>query len=143
MMKEYSNGEIVVNWKPNKCMHAGECVRGLPQVFNREKHPWVNIRAAKSEEIMRVIDKCPTGALSYRIMKNEVCPEEPSAKIRVTKNGPLIVEGNCTLIEWTDKETAINGRFALCRCGASKNKPFCDGTHIKIGFDDSIIISGI
>ncbi len=65
-MKEYTNEEIVVCWEPKKCIHSRNCVRGLPEVFNRSKRPWINMSAATSEEIMKVIDRCPSGALSYR-----------------------------------------------------------------------------
>jgi uncharacterized Fe-S cluster protein YjdI len=137
MMKEYSNGEIVVIWEPEKCVHARECVKGMPQVFDREKTPWVDIRGAGSKEIMEVIDRCPSGALSYKMVKKAGESEASCAQIKVMKNGPLLVEGDCTLIDSTGKEEARAGHFALCRCGSSGNKPFCDGTHIKIGFDDS------
>lgn len=133
-MKEYSNGEIVVFWQPEKCMHARECVKGLPNVFNNARNPWINIEAAASEEITKVIDRCPSGALTYR---KEGKIEQSSLKIKVMKNGPLVVEGNCILVDREGKEEAANGPFALCRCGGSKKKPFCDGSHLKIGFDDS------
>ncbi len=136
-MKEYSNEEIVVCWNPDRCIHAGECIKGLPQVFNLESRPWVDIKGADSEEIMKVIDRCPSGALSYKMVKKEGGSEITSAQIKVMKNGPLLVEGNCALIDWTGKKAATNRHFALCRCGSSKNKPFCDRTHIKIGFDDT------
>ena len=137
MMKEYSNDEIVVIWDPEKCIHARECVKGLLQVFNREKTPWVDISGADSKEIMKVIDRCPSGALSYKMVKKAGESETTYAQIKVMKNGPLLVEGDCALIDSTGKEVARAGHLALCRCGSSGNKPFCDGTHIKIGFDDS------
>jgi uncharacterized Fe-S cluster protein YjdI len=136
-MKEYSNGEIVVCWDPDKCIHAAECMSGLPQVFNRDRRPWVNIKGASSEEIIKVIDKCPSGALSYRTVKKPAESEMTGAQIKVMKNGPLLVQGNCTLIDGTGKEVARSKNFALCRCCSSKNKPFCDGTHTKIEFDDT------
>ena len=93
------------------------------------------MKGASSEEIMRVIDRCPSGALSYRKADGS---EPPSVKIKVVKNGPLLVEGDCLLVDRDGKEEAVRGPFALCRCGGSKKKPFCDGSHAKIGFDDSI-----
>ena len=110
---------------------------GLPQVFNRESHPWVNIMGADSEEIMKVIDRCPSGALSYKPVEKAIESEITTTQIKVMKNGPLLVQGNCVLIDRTGKEAARDRQFAFCRCGGSKNKPFCDGTHIKIGFDDT------
>lgn len=133
-MKEYTNGEITVYWDPDKCIHSRKCINGLPQVFDRNKKPWINMKGASSEEIMKVIDRCPSGALSY---KKSGEGQKPSAEILVMKNGPLLVKGSCMLIDRDDKEIAGCGPFALCRCGGSKKKPFCDGTHAKIGFDDS------
>lgn len=133
-MNEYSNGEIVVCWQPEKCMHARECVKGLPNVFNSSKKPWIDINSATSEEIMKVIDRCPSGALSYRKVVN---PDQSSIKIKVMKNGPLFVQGDRIQIERDGKEEIVKGPIALCRCGGSKNKPFCDGSHVRIGFDDS------
>ncbi len=139
-MKEYANDEIVVCWKPEKCIHSRNCVKGLPEVFDRGKRPWINMSGASSEEIMRVIDRCPSGALSYRKVSDEAVDvvQEPSASasIKVLKGGPLMVEGSCRLIDREGKEIESCGPFALCRCGASKKKPFCDGTHVGIGFDD-------
>ncbi|VVB72526.1 Divergent 4Fe-4S mono-cluster [uncultured archaeon] len=136
-MKVYSNGDIVVIWDAAKCIHARECVKGLPQVFNRDKSPWVDMDAASSEEIMGVVDRCPSGALTYKKLGKPECAKTPSSRIRVAKNGPLLVEGECTLLDGAGKDLAEHGPFALCRCGGSKNKPFCDGTHAKIGFDDT------
>jgi uncharacterized Fe-S cluster protein YjdI len=136
-MKEYSNEEIVVCWNPDRCIHAGECMKGLPQVFNLESRPWVNIKGADSEEIMKVIDRCPSGALTYKMNRKPDDAEKPSAQIKVMKNGPLLVEGNCALINREGEEAMSKGPFALCRCCGSKNKPLCDGSHIKIGFNDA------
>jgi uncharacterized Fe-S cluster protein YjdI len=141
-MKEYTNDEIVVCWEPEKCIHSRKCVLGLPDVFDRSKRPWINMLGATSEEIMKVIDRCPSGALSYRRVDDdakasaEAAVPEASASIKVLKNGPLLVEGSCRLIDREGNEAASCGPFALCRCGGSKKKPFCDGTHAKIGFQD-------
>lgn len=80
---------------------------------------------------MRVIDLCPSGALSYREASKT---ELPTARIKVMKNGPLLVEGDCILVNSEGREDAVSGPCALCRCGGSGKKPFCDGTHVKIGF---------
>ena len=97
------------------------------------------MQGASSEDIMKVVDRCPSGALAYEKMQSEDGnrANESSAKIKVTKNGPLLVEGRCFLIDNKGKELAGHGPFALCRCGGSGKKPLCDGTHIKIGFDDA------
>lgn len=66
----YTNGEITVLWKPNRCIHSGICVRGLPLVFDPRRKPWVDIQAATSEEICNQVDKCPSGALSWERVEN-------------------------------------------------------------------------
>lgn len=132
-MKEYSNDDITVCWDPDKCIHSRNCVKGLPQVFDRSLRPWINMQGATSEEIMKTIDKCPSGALSYKKIGTD---RGHSAKIKVIKNGPLLVEGECALVDREGVQVKSCGPFALCRCGGSKNKPFCDGAHTKIGFDD-------
>ena len=62
---KYSNGEVTVVWKPDLCIHSGNCVRGLNEVFNSQKRPWININGAATERIIEQVKKCPSGALSY------------------------------------------------------------------------------
>jgi len=64
-VKHYTNGEITVVWKPEQCMHSGNCLHALPNVFCLTKRPWVNITQAKTDEIISAIEICPSGALSY------------------------------------------------------------------------------
>lgn len=138
-MKEYSNKEVKVLWDPEKCIHARECVKGLPEVFCRDSTPWINMQGASSEEIMKTVDRCPSGALTYEKVgsENGMSVNSPCAKIKVMKNGPLLVEGGCSLVDNEGKELAGRGSYALCRCGGSGKKPLCDGTHTRIGFDDT------
>ena len=63
--KEFSNGEITIFWQPEKCIHSANCLIGLPTVFNAKKKPWINIHAASSKEIMKIIDTCPSRSLTY------------------------------------------------------------------------------
>jgi uncharacterized Fe-S cluster protein YjdI len=67
---EYSNGEITVVWQPEVCIHSANCVKNLAAVFKPQEKPWIRVENASSEEIMKAVDKCPSGALSYR--KNEI-----------------------------------------------------------------------
>ena len=140
-MKEYSNGDIIVIWNPEKCIHARECVKGLPKVFRRGETPWIDMKGASSEEIKSVVDRCPSGALTYRKAQPPAVVDDspPAARIAVKKNGPLLVEGGCSLMDSEGRVLAEKGPYALCRCGGSGKKPFCDGTHNKIGFDDTEI----
>ena len=134
--KEYSNGEVTVVWEPAKCIHSEICAKGLPNVFRPKEKPWIDVNAATSEQLMNQIDKCPSGALSY--FKNGEEKTEPASmaatKVEVMKNGPLLVHA--------DLEVLCNGKSemkqkmsAFCRCGASSNKPYCDGSHKTNGFE--------
>lgn len=136
--KEYSNGQVTIVWKPDQCIHSKICWTGLIDVFDPRKRPWVNINGADSNAIMAQVDKCPSGALSYYL--NEKIKEHQDVDVdtivEVMKNGPLLIYGNITIKDKEGNETKKNRVTALCRCGASSNKPYCDGTHVKIGFKD-------
>ena len=137
-VKEYSNGEITVVWQPEKCIHSTLCFKGLPQVFDPKARPWVNPEGASSEEMMEQIGKCPSGALSfYRNQENDQKKPEVAADrvVEVIRNGPLMVYGNLSVKHPGGGVTHEHRTTAFCRCGGSGNKPYCDGTHRKIGFE--------
>ena len=62
---EYKNNEFTIVWQPNKCTHAANCIKHLPQVYNPKERPWLKIENATTKELMNQIDTCPSGALSY------------------------------------------------------------------------------
>ncbi|PHN03054.1 (4Fe-4S)-binding protein [Flavilitoribacter nigricans] len=136
-VKEYSNGEITVVWQPDKCIHSKMCFNGLPQVFDPQARPWVNVEGASSQEIMKQIKKCPSGALSYYVNDDSEV-EKPEIDVdrivEVVENGPLMVFGNLTVKHHNGEVSHEHRTTAFCRCGGSSNKPYCDGTHKKIGF---------
>lgn len=68
---EYSNGELTIIWQPDLCQHSGICVKTLPQVYNPKERPWVKIENATTDELIAQINKCPSGALSYRLNKKK------------------------------------------------------------------------
>ncbi len=133
---EYSNDEITVVWKPDLCIHSGECVNGSPAVFKPNEKPWVQIEESSSDAIMKTIDKCPSGALSYK-KKGEGVPADEAATIRIkaTKNGPYLITGKVEIVDGDGNVKLCPGTTtALCRCGSSRTKPFCDGSHTNIKF---------
>lgn len=69
--KEYDNGEVTVTWQPEKCIHSGRCVRGLPAVFDPKRKPWIEIGNASSQELVDQVKKCPSGALGYYFKEKE------------------------------------------------------------------------
>ncbi|MBK7945999.1 MAG: (4Fe-4S)-binding protein [Flavobacteriales bacterium] len=141
MSKEhtYTNGEVTIVWKKELCVHSTKCWRGLSSVFKPGQRPWINAEGATTDAIKAQIDLCPSGALSYRL-PNDVAPDpeaEPeSLRIEASPNGPLLVKGACTIVHYDGREEKREKITALCRCGASANKPFCDGSHRQTGFSD-------
>lgn len=132
IVKEYTNGEITVVWKPKTCIHSKKCWKGLIEVFDPREKPWVNMEGADSETIMKQIDACPSGALSYRKNDSSETPSDTNkTSIEVTKNGPLLVKGTIDIVHSNGESESKAKTTAFCRCGMSSNKPFCDGTHRK------------
>ena len=133
----YKTEEITVSYDPDVCIHAAECVKGLPKVFNPLKKPWVNINAASAKDIAETVKKCPTGALQYK-MKDEIKAIKEvimeKTKVTVIPDGPLMIEGNLTVNKMSGDHIKDGDKLFLCRCGASSNKPFCDGAHKKREF---------
>lgn len=146
-MKEsinYTNGEVTVVWKPNVCIHATLCWKELVEVFNPRERPWVKMDGASTEKIIAQVRKCPSGALSYFLNERET-QSEPAreiiaeaahvVKVEVTPNGPYLINSECLIVHSDGREETKTGSVALCRCGASANKPYCDGSHSNIEFN--------
>lgn len=139
VIKEYSNGEVTIVWKPDLCIHSRVCwhkARGLPEVFDPTQRPWIKPEGAPTERIIDQVSKCPSGALTCYMNGEEpaVAATASETIVEITPNGPLMVYGNLTVKDKDGNETRRNKVTAFCRCGASSNKPYCDGTHVKIGF---------
>jgi uncharacterized Fe-S cluster protein YjdI len=132
----YADDRIEVLWEPALCIHVKSCVRGLPEVFDAQSRPWIHVEAADADRIAETVATCPTGALHFRRLDGgaeEDAPEE--TVVRATRNGPLFLRGRVRINDADGNLLREDTRVALCRCGGSANKPFCDGTHNRIGFD--------
>jgi len=127
--KEYATDEIVVEWEPRLCYHSHNCVRSLPQVFDATKRPWVDVGAASADEIEAAVALCPSGALRTRRTGQTSAVSVAAPEIRASKNGPLLASGGVRVTDADGNLLYEGEKAALCRCGGSKNKPFCDGTH--------------
>jgi CDGSH-type Zn-finger protein len=134
--ENYKSDQIAIHDNRGICAHAGRCTDGLSSVFRLQQEPWIDPDAASPEEIINVIRKCPSGALSFSVDNVEQPDHEGDSAIFVSPNGPYVVSGGPDLLETTRAEGASTEHFTLCRCGGSKNKPFCDGTHWHIKFKD-------
>ncbi|MCK4808369.1 MAG: CDGSH iron-sulfur domain-containing protein [Candidatus Aenigmarchaeota archaeon] len=135
-MDDYKGKEITIHDNRGVCSHAGFCTDNSPKVFIMGKEPWIDQDGANPEEIARTIRMCPSGALSYT--KDGIHYKDLDRKpaITVSKDGPYRVVGSPLLKDYAGSVPESKEHFTLCRCGGSKNKPFCDGKHWHIKFKD-------
>ena len=142
-VRRYSSDEIDVTWDAKRCIHAAECVRGLPIVFDTSQRPWIQPANADADELAGIVLKCPTGALHFERKDgggSEAIPE--LNRIAVAADGPLYLSGEIQISDMGGNVLLEDTRVALCRCGASENKPFCDNSHTEAGFaDDGLLAS--
>jgi uncharacterized Fe-S cluster protein YjdI len=136
IIKKYSNGDLTILWEPKKCIHAAICVKSLPKVYNPEINPWIKAENASIEELKTQIDTCPSAALSYEMNNGDNNKTDyMETKIEVMENGPLLVRGKLEVKNSKGDIVLKDKITAFCRCGASANKPYCDGAHKKIEFE--------
>jgi uncharacterized Fe-S cluster protein YjdI len=133
--RDYRNERIAVHWNPSRCVHSERCMRGLPQVFQPDARPWVRVDEATADEIVAVVARCPSGALHVERLDGGVI-KEPGEPVIVEPqpNGPLYFRGPMRILGANGAVLREDTRMALCRCGHSRNKPFCDGSHETSGF---------
>ena len=134
--KKYTNDEVTVVWQPSKCIHSAICFKGLPHVFDPRKRPWVTLEGGQTNEIIEQVKACPSGALSY-FMNDEDNQESQAlvnTVVEVLENGPLLIYGNLKVKDKDGNETSKSQTTAFCRCGQSENKPYCDGSHVRVSF---------
>lgn len=134
-VKDFAGADITVHYNLLQCASAEHCSEELAAVFRKGEKPWIQPDHGSPQEIMEVIERCPSGALRYTFNGKTGPASREHPQIRIAKNGPYEVEGIALRVDqWS--EAAARDRYTLCRCGASKNKPFCDGSHWRIGFTD-------
>jgi len=133
---EYPGSKIDVQWDGRLCIHIGECGDAAGDLFEGGRDPWCIPDKCSSEDVREVVERCPSGALTYRDKEGapETAPEENC--VMVVYNGPLYATGDLELEGAPVDMPGARFRAALCRCGQSANKPFCDNSHLKAGFED-------
>lgn len=131
----YEDERILVRWYAGRCTHSAACVRAAPAVFDPRRRPWVELGAGSADVIAEAVRRCPTGALEYE-RRDGGAQEEPPAETLVVpiRNGPLAVRGAIEVRDERGNLLRRGTRVAFCRCGQSRNLPFCDNTHRAIGF---------
>lgn len=134
-LQEYPGKDITVHFNRSICSGAAECVHNLPSVFKSESKDWIHPDQADADQIMATIKKCPSGALTYTVNGEEHRNEAKPERIDVVKDGPFLVKG-IELVDESRPTRSSKSVYALCRCGKSKNKPFCDYSHAEEGWSD-------
>lgn len=133
---KYEGENITIYDNRGICSHIGYCTNLLPKVFDKTRFKWINPDSADAMDIIRICELCPSGALSYSLPGGERVKKvgNQRKKIRISpgpygENGPFDVEGGIKLKSERKHEPECEEHYSLCCCGASKNKPFCDGSH--------------
>lgn len=133
---DYEGEEITVHDNRGICAHIGYCADELPEVFRVGAEPWIDPDGAPGEQIKEQARRCPSGALSHSVDGVEYWDAERPPAIQVVAEGPYFVTGGIELEDAERGQGASFEHYALCRCGHSKNKPFCDGKHKQVNFAD-------
>ncbi len=136
-VRHYAGVEIDVRYDAQRCIHAAECLRGLPAVFDTARRPWILPAGAGADAIATVIATCPSGALHFT-RRDGGADETPAEENTIVPMpaGPLYIRGRVELRSADGRLIAKDMRLALCRCGQSHNKPFCDNSHRNASFSD-------
>jgi len=134
-LRQYEGKDIVIEYDAKRCIHVAQCVHGLPAVFEKDRRPWVDADGAEADQVAEVVTRCPTGALHF-VRKDggadEPVPDDNIATLEA--DGPIYVKGGIDIVDGEGALKLRDVRVAFCRCGASRNKPFCDGSHKETGF---------
>jgi uncharacterized Fe-S cluster protein YjdI len=146
-LQVYETDQIRVTFDPKVCIHSGACLKRLPAVFDISRRDWIDPSKASSQEVMHAVAKCPSGALRASLVTSvhHVLPdvplptpvsepEAPPVRITARRNASLLIEGSFKVMDADGNVLREGERCSLCRCGHSKNKPFCDASHKECGW---------
>lgn len=132
--RTYRGANVEISFDLEQCIHVGECLRRLPETFALDRRPWISPDAVDADDVVAVVERCPSGALQYRRLDGGPDERAPDpAVVTPMRNGPLLVRGRIE-VRREDGTVEVLPRAALCRCGSSANKPFCDNSHLRIAF---------
>ena len=134
---DYPGATADVHWDGRLCIHIGECGRAKNELFVGGRQPWCQPDLVDPDDVADVVSRCPSGALTYERKDGRPGESaEPENVVSVMYNGPLYVRGDLEVAGAASDMSGVRYRAALCRCGQSKNKPFCDNSHEAAGFSD-------
>jgi CDGSH-type Zn-finger protein/uncharacterized Fe-S cluster protein YjdI len=132
----YPGEQLDVTWDRRLCIHIQECTRARNDVFISGRKPWGDPDAASPDEVVELVLRCPTGALALQRTDGSVETPPDENTITVSNNGPLYVRGELRIEGAPADMPGVRTRAALCRCGQSARKPFCDNRHEESEFRD-------
>jgi uncharacterized Fe-S cluster protein YjdI len=145
VVKEYTNSEIKVIWTPKLCIHSTICFTRLPKVFRLGERPWIKMENGSTKDIIEIVEACPTDALKWEWLdesknkKEEIKMEDKGQKqtesVKLFSNGPLLIPKSIDIKDSKGNYLRPGQDKFICRCGHSKNQPFCDGSHMATGFE--------
>ena len=134
----FSGKDIDVLWDKRLCIHVAECGQADNELFDGDRKPWCDPTTTSNDDVAEVCERCPSGALTYRDKSGKLQETAPAANtVSVIYDGPLYLHGDLAIDGAPDDMPGVAFRAALCRCGQSKNKPFCDNSHRDSGFHDA------
>lgn len=133
----YEGRDVVVSWDGRLCIHAAECGRAEGPLFVLGREPWGDPDQVSPEAALEVVRRCPSGAMSFEDKRGQLVEDAPADNaVTVQSRGPLYLSGDLEVAGAADGTPGARHRVALCRCGQSQNKPFCDNSHEASGFSD-------
>jgi len=133
----YEGAEADVQWDERLCIHVGECGRAEGELFVGGRKPWCQPDVTTVDEAIDVVQRCPTGALVAKPHDGRAVEGAPLPNtVAVANHGPLYLQGELDIDRADEDMASVRYRAALCRCGHSKSKPFCDNAHEAAGFSD-------
>lgn len=133
---KYAGQELTVAFDAARCIHTGRCLKALPAVFDVDAKPWVQPDSASAQQVIDAVGRCPSGALAIQ-QSAHAAPVEHENVLELRRDGPIYARGRLTLANLSGETLLEDTRMTLCRCGASRNKPLCDNSHIKSNFHAS------
>jgi CDGSH-type Zn-finger protein/uncharacterized Fe-S cluster protein YjdI len=130
--RTYETESIRVHWDSARCIHTGICLRSLPSVFDVRARPWVDLSGADADAVAETVGRCPTGALRYERLDGaeQEQPTRPTVVLPI-EDGPLLMVGDLDVKTPDGEQITHEFRLTLCRCGLSRNQPFCDNSHLR------------